>query len=142
MPPSPYPNSTYYTCFRNSVDTEKPSVIQSMQIWCIDSSIRRRGDRTMKRSLWTLCVLLLAAQLSVGQYTSGVEGTALDQTGSALPNAKVLITNEATQVSRETTTNGSGYFRVSELLPGIYRVEVQMVGFQNWMESSLQIDAN
>lgn len=96
----------------------------------------------MKRILGTLYVLLLAAQLSVAQYTSGVEGTALDQTGSPLPNAKVLVTNEATQVTRETTTNGSGYFRASELLPGIYRVEVQLVGFQNWVERSVQIDAN
>jgi len=71
-----------------------------------------------------------------------VEGTALDQTGAALPNAKVLVTNEATQVTKETTTNASGYFRASELLPGTYRVEVQLSGFQNWIERSIQIDAN
>src|SRR5260370_31269933 len=39
-------------------------------------------------------------------------------------------------------TNGSGYFRASELLPGTYRVEVQLTGFQNWVESPVQIDAN
>ena len=96
----------------------------------------------MRRIPGTLYVLLLAAQLALAQYTSGVEGTALDQTGSPLPSAKVLVTNEATQVTRETMTNSSGYFRVSELLPGIYRVQVQLTGFQNWVESSIQIDAN
>ena len=86
--------------------------------------------------------VLFASQIAFAQYTSGVEGTALDQTGAALPKARILVTNEATQVTRETTTNASGYFRASELLPGTYRVEVQLAGFQNWVERSIQIDAN
>jgi len=36
----------------------------------------------------------------------------------------------------------SRYFRASELLPGTYRVEVHLAGFQNWVERSIQIDAN
>jgi hypothetical protein len=28
------------------------------------------------------------------------------------------------------------------LLPGVYRVQVQLIGFQNWVENSVQIDAN
>ena len=65
----------------------------------------------MQRRVILLSALLFIAQFAFAQYTSGVEGTALDQTGAAVPNAKVLVTNEATQVTKETTTNASGYFR-------------------------------
>src|SRR5262249_32602846 len=57
-------------------------------------------------------------------------------------NAKVVVTNEATQVARETATNGSGYFRVIEIAPGTYQVEVQLTGFQNWVQKGIQVDAN
>jgi hypothetical protein len=86
--------------------------------------------------------LLFITCAAFAQYTSGIEGTAVDQSGAAVANAKVVVTNEATQVARETTTNVSGYFRVSEIAPGTYRVEVQMTGFQNWIQAGIQVDAN
>jgi len=96
----------------------------------------------MFRPALNLFAFLLAAQFACAQYTSGVEGTAIDQTGAAIANAKVLVTSEAKQVTRETATNASGYFRISELLPGQYTVQVQLAGFQNWQERQIQIDAN
>lgn len=96
----------------------------------------------MKRTLHLYSILMLTACAVFAQYTSGIEGTAVDQSGAAIANAKVLVTNEATQVARETTTNSSGYFRVSEIAPGSYRVEVQMTGFQNWIQTGVHVDAN
>ncbi len=89
-----------------------------------------------------LGALLALAPFALAQYTSGVEGTVLDLSGAAIPSAKIVVVDEATQVPRETTTNGSGYFRLIELLPATYRVEVQIPGFQNWSQRGIQIDAN
>ena len=96
----------------------------------------------MKRILSVAALFLLAVCASFAQYTSGIEGTAVDPSGAAIANAKVVVTNEATQVARETTTSGSGYFRVSEIAPGTYQVEVQITGFQNWIQKGIQVDAN
>ena len=96
----------------------------------------------MPRMLSVTALFLAAACAAFAQYTSGIEGTAVDPSGAALANAKVVVTNEATQVARETTTNGSGYFRVSEIAPGTYQVEVQITGFQNWIQKGIQVDAN
>ncbi|MGI8988924.1 MAG: carboxypeptidase regulatory-like domain-containing protein [Bryobacteraceae bacterium] len=94
---------------------------------------------TGTRGIWL--VLLVAVTLSA-QYTSGIEATIVDQSGSAISNAQVIITNQATQTVREVTANASGYFRVSDLPPGIYRVEVRLPGFEKYIQTDLQIDAN
>src|SRR5216683_3111137 len=89
-----------------------------------------------------LGLILLLATGAMAQYTSGIEGTVVDQSGSAIAKASVVITNEATQVARESTTNASGYFRVPDLAPGPYRVQVRLPGFQNWDLINIQVDAN
>ncbi len=93
--------------------------------------------RTKPTWLFSLMALTLNAQ-----YNSGIEATIVDQSGSAISDARVTITNQATHVVREVTANASGYFRVSDLAPGPYRVEVQSPGFEKYVQTSLQITAN
>jgi hypothetical protein len=87
-------------------------------------------------------LLLLLAGQAGAQYTSGIEGSIVDPSGSGVANAHVVVINEATQVVRELTTNASGYFRASDLAPGSYRVEVKFHGFQDWTETNVHVDAN
>ncbi len=91
------------------------------------------------RLLWLFSLMALTLN---AQYNSGIEATIVDQSGSAISEARVIITNQATQVAREITANGSGYFRVSDLPPGSYRVEVQSPGFEKYIQTNLQIAAN
>ncbi len=89
-----------------------------------------------------VCLFMLVAGVIHAQYNSGLEGTAVDQSGAAVANAHVVATNQATQVIRETNANDSGYFRIPELAPGSYRVEIRLAGFQGWIETDIQLDAN
>src|SRR5258708_1829710 len=91
------------------------------------------------RLFYTLIFLAFSA---VGQYTSGVEGTIVDQSGAAIPGAQVTVRNEGTRVSSEATTNAAGYFRSPDLPPGAYSVEVRVAGFQNWIQRGIQVDAH
>ncbi|MDQ2950137.1 MAG: TonB-dependent receptor [Acidobacteriota bacterium] len=95
----------------------------------------------MTRTKLTWLFSLMALTLNA-QYNSGIEATIVDQSGSAISDARVTITNQATHVVREVTANASGYFRVSDLAPGPYRVEVQSPGFEKYVQTSLQITAN
>ena len=88
------------------------------------------------------CLVLVLSPVLSAQYTSGVEGTVTDQSGAAVPAAQVRLTNEATQVRKEATTNERGFFRISDLLAGSYRVEVTHSGFQPWIQSNVLLEGN
>jgi len=64
------------------------------------------------------------------QYNAGIQGTVTDTSGAAVPNAKVTVTNQATQVSSQTTTSASGFYQVGQLPPGNYTVTIEATGFQ------------
>jgi hypothetical protein len=97
-------------------------------------------------SLISLAVLLVAvATLFSGaalgqQLTATLGGTAYDQAGGIVPNAKVEIVNEASGDVRRSVTNSSGYFSVTALPPGIYSVMVSASGFTRWQQQGIALN--
>ena len=72
-------------------------------------------------------VLLIAvlAIPTLGQSNKGeVKGTVTDQSGAAVQNAEVTITNTGTGATRTVNTGDDGRYDAALLDPGIYRVEV------------------
>jgi hypothetical protein len=86
--------------------------------------------------------IMLSIRPTYAQFTSGFVGTAVDPSGAAIPNARVVITNQATSVETATVTSSSGDFRVAALLGGTYRVRVEAPGFQPWTQSDLVLEFN
>ena len=68
----------------------------------------------------------VAAQSSKGV----IVGNVTDPQGAVVSGATVKITNTATNVSRETTANEAGAFRLDAVDPGIYTVEVSAGSFK------------
>jgi len=66
------------------------------------------------------------AQVQNGQFT----GTVTDPTGAAIANAKVTVTNAATDLHLTATTNSSGNYTVKEVPPGTYKITVEASGFK------------
>ncbi len=91
-------------------------------------------------------VLLGAAafwvQLGLAQFTSSVEGTVTDASQAAVPEAQVTLTNQLTQVVHRTTTSEAGFFRILQLPPGAYRLEVRREGFRTWVENDLILEGS
>jgi Carboxypeptidase regulatory-like domain len=85
--------------------------------------------RTLRLFLCQCLVAGLAFPLSAtAQETRGkISGTVRDNAG-VIPGASVKITNIDTSVTQNVTTNDSGYFEASFLIPGTYAVSVQMAG--------------
>lgn len=86
------------------------------------------------RTLLVLAVLLLSSFVAVpptpAQSINGsISGTVSDERGDAVAAATVAITNVDTGISRETTTNEEGNYRVSALPVGSYTVKVEKSGF-------------
>ena len=91
--------------------------------------------------LLLLAILALSPEVALGQFDSAFEGTVTDITGAVIPGAGVTITNEDQGVSRAVGTNASGYFRMADLAPGNYRIEVQLEGFNTWVQTGVILDA-
>ena len=60
------------------------------------------------------------AQVQNGQFA----GTVTDPTGAAIANAKVTVTNSATDLHLTAITNSSGNYTVKEVPPGNYKIVI------------------
>lgn len=93
-----------------------------------------------RKSLITLSVLLLMVpglrMFGQAGATGTILGTITDSTGAVLPNAKVTITNTATNVSNNTVTSSTGDYTVPSLNPGTYTVSATGNGFQTSITKS------
>jgi hypothetical protein len=83
----------------------------------------------------TTAMLLLLQPLAFSQVgSSSLNGTVVDASGAVIPNAKVELRDEATNVARTTVTNSSGFFNFIAILPHSYTVTITAAGF-----ASLQV---
>lgn len=89
----------------------------------------------MKRALG-LCVLLACVLLSGRSLYAQladrgvITGLVTDASGSAIPDAKVTITNQETGVKTVVGTNSAGNYSTPPLILGTYTVEVEKEGFK------------
>jgi hypothetical protein len=94
------------------------------------------------RSL-TLAAVMAGLSLpgAFAQFSSGIEGSVRDQNGGVLVGAKVSVTDTQLGVTKTTTTNQEGYFRIDSIPASNYTVEVQIAGFKTWNQSDLLVQA-
>ncbi len=96
----------------------------------------------MKRASFALSVMALLAVTSVvpAQETrSMIYGRVLDPQGSAVPAAAVVVTNTDTNTTTKLTTNETGYYEASLLLPGSYQVTAEASGFKRALRSGMTL---
>jgi len=78
-----------------------------------------------------ICLAVLLCPHEVrAQAVSRINGTVADQTGAAIAEAKVTVTNVDTNVSQTTVTTSAGTYLVIDLNPGICIVKVE----KNWVQ--------
>ena len=86
-----------------------------------------------RRIVLVLVALLTAAPaLVVAQSSSAtpLSGVVRDSSGGAIPGATIRIVNAASNASAELVSDGQGAYQSEPLVPGRYRVEVTLDGFE------------
>ncbi len=82
-------------------------------------------------------LLSFGSVTAFAQFSSGVEGTAKDQSGAVVAGAKVKLTDTRLGVTKDTTTNQDGYFRIDSIAASSYSLQIQMTGFKTYGQSDL-----
>src|SRR5258707_6728932 len=78
-----------------------------------------------------LCTLVcLFSPLLHGQATGSFSGTVTDNSGAVVSGAKVTVTAQATNITREGITDDSGHFLVPLLGVAEYTIRVEAAGFK------------
>lgn len=85
--------------------------------------------------LYLVLMPLLAVVVWGQGTTSRVVGTVQDQTGAMIPDATVMLTNEATQVSFTTQTTSAGTYTFDSVQVGTYTVTVEAPGFKRFQST-------
>jgi hypothetical protein len=69
--------------------------------------------------------------LTWAQFNAQLSGTVTDTSGAVISGATVTLTNNGTQITHTTTTNGAGFYSFNELPPGTFTVVISAKGFKS-----------
>jgi outer membrane receptor protein involved in Fe transport len=85
-------------------------------------------------------LLILPALGAFAQYENGsLVGTIHDATGAAIPNVNVAVTNNATGIAVNVTSNGAGDYELPSLRFGIYTIVAKAAGFADAVAKEITI---
>jgi len=95
----------------------------------------------MRRAITGLStVLLVCAMFNVlawAQVTAQISGTVRDQSGAVLPGVEISATQTDTGIVRKVVTNETGFYVLSNLALGPYRLEATLPGFRGFVQSDI-----
>ncbi|MCC6365193.1 MAG: TonB-dependent receptor [Bryobacterales bacterium] len=74
--------------------------------------------------------------------TASITGTVSDETGAAIPNAKVVATNAATSLTYTAQTNGVGVYNLPFLPVGNYNIAAESSGFKKATLGPFSLEVN
>src|SRR5437868_12170664 len=88
-----------------------------------------------------IAALAIAAPAAAQSVTGSIGGTVADQQKQVIPGATITITHEATNESRSTTSESTGDFQLTNLMPGRYTVKVVLEGFRTLERKNIVLSA-
>ena len=97
-----------------------------------------------------LCLAALAALLvlavpewAAAQAANGtLIGNVRDESGAAVPGATITATETRTNIVRTAVSNETGNYIVTNLPPGVFRVEGELTGFKKFVREGVEVRVN
>ena len=87
-----------------------------------------------------LLLCLVTSNTALAQESRGtVTGTVVDQSKGVVPGATVVVTNVAMGTSVTAITNETGFFQASYLIPGLYKIAVELSGFKKLVREGVEV---
>ena len=102
----------------------------------------------VRKSIWVGMVVfclawVLATPQASGQAVYGsIAGTITDAQGAGVAGAKVTVTDLSKGTVEESTTNESGNYSATHLIPDNYKIRIEAPGFKAYEIASVRVDAD
>lgn len=97
----------------------------------------------MSRFVLFLTILSIAVPSALAQEARGsIVGRVTDSSGLGVQGAAVLVANQAMGTSQRLSTNETGFYQASYLIPGDYRVSVEVKGFKKLVRDRVEVRVN
>src|SRR5260221_3986941 len=107
-----------------------------------ETHMSRGRDTALYLSRYVLFGMALIAFVTVVGHAQGftgqLSGTVVDSSGAVVPEATVVVTDQASKSVRRSKTNSDGNFSFAGLPPANYTVTVESAGFQKWERTGLE----
>ena len=88
--------------------------------------------------MWSILRACGHASVGAQQFTGGVRGAVRDANG-VIPGVAVTLTNEATNIARDTVTNEVGQYNFPAVTPGTYTLKTQLTGYKSHESKGLVV---
>jgi hypothetical protein len=87
-------------------------------------------------------IFVLACVGALAQANSDLTGIVTDQTGAVVPDAKIVITDPATGITKTTVSGATGLYDISGLNPANYNMKVTAKGFQSYAQNGVVVNVS
>jgi hypothetical protein len=81
----------------------------------------------------------LPASSAAQEARGTITGTVVDGSKAVVPGASVTVTNIAMGTDVAVVTNEQGFFQAPYLIPGTYRISVELTGFKKLVREGLEV---
>src|SRR5438876_10248064 len=103
-----------------------------------------------RRCLPTLIMIIFAAAVLVSMQSAfaqlrivgSISGTVQDPTGAVVPNARVVLKDQKTGLTKESTSTDAGTFLFRDLASGLYQLTVNMSGFKTELVPQITVSTS
>jgi hypothetical protein len=87
----------------------------------------------------TLCTVVLISGMAFGQAVSQINGIVKDTSGAVVPGVEVTATQTDTGFKRTVMTDEAGYYVLTNLPLGPYRLEAGKAGFRTYVQTGIEL---
>src|SRR5215510_16449859 len=105
-----------------------------------------RMRRVVAKSLGLGLLAALWLAISIAGFAQSdntqISGFVKDTTGAVIAGAKITAKNETNGLERSATSNGEGYYIITQLPSGFYTMSAEASGFKLYKETGKKLDPN
>ncbi|WP_291984733.1 TonB-dependent receptor [Luteitalea sp.] len=88
---------------------------------------------------WAMAASVLLGTAHAQSAVGALAGTARDGSGSVVPGVTVVLVNEGTNDTRETTTEANGSFAFRQIEVGVYTARLSLTGFKTQTYTGIRV---
>src|SRR5262249_41626845 len=100
------------------------------------------GGNMIRRFCVVVFLLLVHAAAGSAQFDSGqVSGFVRDPSGSVIPGASVVATNQGNGEQHHVITNETGYYVFPSMPVGAYSIAAELSGFKKFIQTDVNLSS-